>query len=61
LSADVLEPGIVRVFERWEDRSALADHIALLKARLETIPDVVRVLGRDLVHYEVQTGATLST
>jgi quinol monooxygenase YgiN len=51
---DVLEPGLIRVSERWRDRAALARHFesAHLIAWRAAWP-ALGLSGRDLVLYEV--------
>jgi quinol monooxygenase YgiN len=50
-SADLVDPGRVRIFEMWETKDALAAHIHALTIRPPS--SAVEVLGRDLLQYEV--------
>jgi quinol monooxygenase YgiN len=52
-SADSLDPGVVRIFERWEDRASLDAHLKVVAARNATAPSAVEVLRRELVRYVV--------
>jgi quinol monooxygenase YgiN len=50
-SADPLEPGMVHLFERWESKSALADHLAANKAHPQ--PPTVPVVASEIRQYEI--------
>lgn len=53
-AADVLDPGLVRVSERWMDQAALDAHAA--SAHMKDWRKALReigVMGRDLVLYDI--------
>ena len=59
-SADALEPGRVRVFERWESKEALQAHLAVLQSRPPAAGGVPR-LATELVQYEAGPGGALGS
>src|SRR5580658_8073892 len=54
-SADVVDPGRVRLFELWESREALDAHLARMRAAGPR-PVAVPVIARAVASYEVSTG-----
>ena len=52
-TADVDDPGIVRLFERWETAEDLAAHLAVLSRRQAPPDDAPKMLGADIQRYEV--------
>jgi hypothetical protein len=52
MSADPLEPGRVRLFERWEHKDALKVHLGVL-SQAKPDPDAVAVLGAEILQYEI--------
>jgi quinol monooxygenase YgiN len=51
-SPDPLDPGRVLLFERWETKAALADHLAALR-RGPRPPDSVEVREAEVQQYEI--------
>jgi quinol monooxygenase YgiN len=51
-SADPLDPGRVLLFERWESKAALADHLAALRQRPRPRGGI-EVLESEVQQYEV--------
>jgi quinol monooxygenase YgiN len=51
-SPDPLDPGRVLLFERWEDKAALAGHLAALRQRPRP-QDSVDVLESEIRQYEI--------
>jgi len=51
-SADAIDPGRVRIFEKWESKETLAAHLQGMSSRPQPAATVT-VLGRDLLQYEV--------
>jgi quinol monooxygenase YgiN len=51
-SPDPLDPGRVLLFERWETKAALADHLAALR-RGTRPPDGVEVQASEVQQYEI--------
>jgi quinol monooxygenase YgiN len=49
---DPLDPGRVLLFERWESKAALADHLAALRQRPRQ-PDGVEVRESEIQQYEI--------
>lgn len=52
-SADPLEPGIVRLYERWESQEALDAHLQALRAREASAPRTDPPARRDIAIYEI--------
>jgi quinol monooxygenase YgiN len=50
-SPDPLDPGRVHLFERWESKAALADHLAALRQRPRAAG--VEVLESEVQQYEI--------
>src|SRR5580658_2078316 len=59
-SEDSLQPGIVRLFERWTDADALATHLKVVAKRSRTSPDTVTVLRREISRYEASEAMPLT-
>jgi quinol monooxygenase YgiN len=59
-SADALEPGRVRVFERWESKEALRAHLSALQSAAPAAGGVPR-LATELVQYEAGPGGALGS
>jgi quinol monooxygenase YgiN len=51
-SPDPLDPGRVHLFERWESKAALADHLTALRQGPRR-PDAVEVLEAEVQQYEI--------
>jgi quinol monooxygenase YgiN len=51
-SPDPLDPGRVLLFERWESKAALADHLAALR-QAPRRPDGVEVREAEVQQYEI--------
>ena len=51
-SPDPLDPGRVLLFERWEDKAALAGHLAALR-QLPRPQDGITVLESEVRQYEI--------
>jgi quinol monooxygenase YgiN len=51
-SPDPLDPGRVLLFERWESKAALADHLAALRQGPRR-PDGVEVRESEVQQYEI--------
>jgi len=51
-SPDPLDPGRVLLYERWESKAALADHLTAMRQRPRP-PDVVEVRASELQQYEI--------
>jgi quinol monooxygenase YgiN len=58
-SADPLEPGIVHLFERWESKAALADHLAANRAQPQ--PPTVPVVASEIAQYEISAVGALGS
>lgn len=53
-SADPLEPRVVRLFERWESKEALAAHLQALRARQSSAPREPGTAPKmDVAQYEI--------
>ena len=52
-TADPDDPGVVRLFERWESAEDLAAHLAVLGQRPAPPPDAPAMLGADIQRYEI--------
>jgi hypothetical protein len=50
--ADPIEPGLVRLFERWESKEALAVHLGVLREGPQPASDI-KVLGAEILQYEI--------
>jgi quinol monooxygenase YgiN len=53
LSADPVDAGRVVLYERWEDKAALAAHLVALRTRPAAGPDAVPALSSSLAQYEI--------
>jgi quinol monooxygenase YgiN len=51
VSPDLLEPGVVNLFEHWADDDALASHLAALKVRPAPSTPKVEVLKASVKQY----------
>jgi quinol monooxygenase YgiN len=51
-SRDPLDPSMVLLFERWESKAALADHLTALRHRPRP-PDLVEVRASEVQQYEI--------
>jgi quinol monooxygenase YgiN len=51
-SPDPLDPSRVLLYERWESKAALADHLTAMRQRPRP-PDVVEVRESELQQYEI--------
>lgn len=51
-SADPLEPGRVLLYERWESKEALAEHIADLPTRPQPA-NAVKPISSEVLQYEI--------
>ena len=51
-SPDPLDPSMVLLFERWESKAALADHLTALRQRPRP-PDFVEVRASEVQQYEI--------
>jgi len=60
-SADALEPGRVRVFERWESKEALRAHLSALQSAAPPAAGGVPRLATELVQYEAGPGVALGS
>jgi quinol monooxygenase YgiN len=66
-SADAIDPGRVRIFERWRDRQALAVHLeaagraASSSSSSSSGPPAVKILGRDLTQYVISESGPLGS
>lgn len=58
-SADPDDPGIVRLFERWETAGDLAAHLAVLSQRQAPPEDAPKMLGADIQRYEIASSGPL--
>lgn len=52
-SADPDDPGVVRLFERWETADDLAAHLAGLRQRPAPPDDAPAMLSADIQRYEI--------
>ena len=54
-AADPVDPGRVVLFERWESKEALADHLEAMRQRRAAgvVTDDVPVLSSQVVQYEI--------
>ena len=52
-TADTDDPGIVRLFERWETADDLAAHLAVLSQRQAPPEGAPKMLAADIQRYEV--------
>ncbi|HXQ18541.1 MAG TPA: antibiotic biosynthesis monooxygenase [Acidimicrobiales bacterium] len=50
--ADPIEPARVQLFERWENKDALATHLAALRSAPRPASDI-KILGAEVLQYEV--------
>ncbi len=53
-SPDPIEPGRVHLFERWESKEALAQHLKAMRDAPRPSTDV-KVHGREVQQYEIAT------
>ena len=60
-SADLVEPGRVRIFERWDSKEALADHLAAMGRAPRPAGPGIEVLGRELIQYEISASGPLGS
>jgi quinol monooxygenase YgiN len=59
-SPDPLDPGRVLLFERWESKAALADHLAALRQRPRQ-PDGVEVRESEIQQYEISASGPVGS
>jgi quinol monooxygenase YgiN len=50
--ADPIDPGRVQLFERWENKDALAAHLAALRTAPRPSADI-KILGAEIQQYEI--------
>jgi quinol monooxygenase YgiN len=60
-SADLVDPGKVRIFERWETKEALARHLDALSRPAQPSGPGIEVLGRELLQYEISASGPLGS
>jgi quinol monooxygenase YgiN len=60
-SADSVDPGRVRIFERWEDKEALAAHLEAVGRASSPGSVGVTILGRELVQYVISESGPLGS
>src|ERR1700722_11525550 len=59
-AADSLEPDVVRVFERWETKEALATHLGVLaSAPADPGAPAIKVSGADILQYDIASSGPL--
>jgi quinol monooxygenase YgiN len=61
LSADCVEPGRVRIFEKWESKTALAAHLERMRSSPPPSSGGITVLARDLLQYEIGQSGPLGS
>jgi quinol monooxygenase YgiN len=54
-SADLVDPGRVRIFERWETGDDLATHLAGLAQQPAPAPDAPEIRSVELRRYEISS------
>ena len=59
-SPDPLDPGRVLLFERWESKAALADHLAALR-QAPRRPDGVEVREAEVQQYEISAAGPVGS
>jgi quinol monooxygenase YgiN len=59
-SPDPLDPGRVLLFERWETKAALADHLAALRQRPRPA-DGIEVRDSEVQQYEISAAGPLGS
>ncbi len=59
-SADLVDPGRVRIFEQWEDGPALDAHLAAMAGNQTPIPPEFGVTAVTLLRHEVSSTGPLS-
>jgi quinol monooxygenase YgiN len=60
-SADLVDPGRVRIFEKWETKDALRAHLQAMSSQPPSPAPSVDILGRDLLQYEVSSSGPLGS
>ena len=60
-SADLVKPGRVRVFERWESKDTLARHLEALGRAARSGGPGIEILARELVQYEISGSGPLGS
>ncbi len=58
-SADLVDPGRVRIFEMWEDDAALTAHLGALAGNQTPMPDHFGVTSVTLLRHEVASSGPL--
>jgi quinol monooxygenase YgiN len=61
MGADCVDPGRVRIFEKWEDKAALAAHLDGMRRTPPPSSGGVTVLARDLMQYVIGEAGPLGT
>jgi quinol monooxygenase YgiN len=59
-SPDPLDPGRVLLFERWESKAALADHLAAMR-RSPRPPDGIEVRESEIQQYEISAAGPVGS
>ena len=60
-SADLVDPGRVRIFERWESKEALAGHLKAMSEAPRPSGPGIEVLARELLQYEISASGPLGS
>ena len=59
-SADLIDAGRIRIFERWETPEDLATHLGLLSQRPAPAPGSVEMRGAEFRRYEIASMGPLN-
>jgi quinol monooxygenase YgiN len=58
--ADPTSPGLVRLFERWESKEALATHLGVLRSTPQPASDI-KILSAEIQQYEISAVGPLGS